>query len=441
MNIGTSVPGMLQQVALGFFGNDMSGIKIPLDRIQVGLHIKLPLSWMEHPFLFNEFKIKDEQQLNLIRNMGVEYVYLNPEKSDASILPPNCPSPIPLKSDESQILDDVAKKMWEEKQERINKQKEYKRKMQRCENNYKQSVSQLRTVLSKINSRPLDAVDDAIVLVNNMVDTLLASDNVTLHLMNNSKERDEIYSHSLNVAVLSMLVAKADKMPGKDIKILAMSALFHDMGKLKIPSSIIRKTTPLTKPEENYFKLHPKYSYDMAEAADRFPPVVKAIVYQHHECIDGSGYPRQLKGKDIHPLAQLIGVTDKYDRLCHPQNLSVVRSPHESLSYLFKNKSKQYNRKFMALLAKSVGIYPPGSIVQLSNNQIGIVISVNSEQLLYPNILMYNPVIPADQALVINLSESNLQVARVIAPEKLPEKVFNYLNPSNLTAYYLDGDD
>jgi putative nucleotidyltransferase with HDIG domain len=418
----------------------MSGIKIPLDRIQVGLHVKLPLKWMEHPFLFNEFKIKDAQQLNLIRNMGVKYVYVNPSKSKASILPPNVSLFKPLKMEESQELDKIAKSLWEEKQKRIKKQKAYKRKIQRCENNYNNSMSQLRSILSTINSRPLDAVEGAGLLVDSMVETLLAEDNVTLHLMNNTKERDEIYSHSLNVTVLSMLVAKAARMSGKEIKTLAMSALFHDMGKLKLPSSIIRKTTPLTKPEENYFKLHTQYSLEMAKTVDGFSPTVKTVVYQHHECIDGSGYPRQLTGKNIHPLAQLIAVTDQFDRLCHPQNPAETRSPHESLSFLFKAKSKQFNNNYMALLAKSVGIYPPGSIVQLSDQQIGIVISVNINQSLSPSVLLYNPAIPSDQALIIDLAESPLKIVGMVPREKLSQEMVNYLNPSDSNLYYLDSD-
>ncbi len=418
----------------------MSKIKVPIDRIQAGLHIRLPLQWMEHPFLFNEFKIKDEQQIALMKNIGVKFVYLTPHKSDSSILPPNLPPPVPIDAKESEYLNQLTTQLWEEKQERINKQKAYRTKIQRCESNYKKSMSQLRAVLNKINNRPLDAMDDASLLVNDMVNTLLAADNVTLHLMNNSRERDEIYSHSLNVAILSMLVGKAKKMSSDDIKTLAVGALFHDIGKMKIPSSIIRKTSPLTTPEENYFKLHTKYGLEMAEIAGNFPELVKTIIYQHHECVDGSGYPRKLKDNDIHPLAQLIAITDLYDRLCHPQNSEKTRSPHESLSFLFKTKRAQYNNEYMALLARSVGIYPPGSVVQLSNEQIGIVISVNSKQSLFPQVLVYNQNVPADQALIIDLAEKNLKITKTIPIDKISKDIYSYLNPSVRNSYYIDSD-
>ncbi|MEJ2764833.1 HD-GYP domain-containing protein [Photobacterium sp. MCCC 1A19761] len=419
----------------------MSSIKISIERIQVGLHIKLPLQWMDHPFLFSEFKIKDQQQINLIRRMGLEFVYVLPEKSDTSVLPPGSHAHSPLQEEESRKLDLIAEELWKEKQQKINIQKDYRRKIQRCEKNFSNSMSQLRSVLNKINSRPLSAVQEAELLVDSLVDTLLSADNVTLHLMSNKKEKDDIYFHSLNVAVLSMIVAKANNMSSKDIKTIAIGALFHDMGKGKIPTAITRKTVPLTKPEEHYFQLHPQYSLELANLANNFPPAAKPILNQHHECIDGSGYPHQLKGKEIDLYAQLVAVTDAYDRLCHPQNPAKRLTPHCALSVLFSKRSKQYNDKFMALLARSIGIYPPGSVVQLSNQQLGLVISVNSDRLLFPNVLLYSASVPANEALILDLAESNLKIIRAISPEKLPPKVSDYLNLFNRHSYYFDSDD
>ena len=113
-------------------------------------------------------------------------------------------------------------------------------------------------------------------------------------LMNEGSDNEDIYSHSLNVAIMSMMLARSSGMDGQDIKTIAIGALFHDMGKLKVPSAIIRKTTKLTEPEENYLKLHPKYSVDLADLSDSFPKQAKPILSQHHELLDGSGYPKQL---------------------------------------------------------------------------------------------------------------------------------------------------
>ncbi len=302
-------------------------------------------------------------------------------------------------------------------------------------------MSQLRSIVGKIKSRPVTAIKEAESLVEEMVDALMESDNVALHLMNDAKDSEDIYFHSLNVAIMSMMLAKSSGMPASDIKAIALGALFHDMGKLKVPTAITRKTTPLTAPEENYLKLHTKYSLELANLAEDFPQAAKPILSQHHEMLDGSGYPQKLPGNKIDLKAQLVSVVNAYDNLCHPQDPAKARIPYSALSYLFKNKKEQYNSDFMALLIRLMGVYPPGSVVQLSNQQLGLVISVNSDSLLFPNVLLYDPSVPSNEAPILDLEESDLRIEQAIMPSKLPEKVYSYLNPRVRISYYFDPND
>ncbi|CAG21472.1 HD-GYP domain-containing protein [Photobacterium profundum] len=418
----------------------MASIKISVERLTEGLYIKLPLQWADHPFLRNHFKIKDQQQIRLIQKLGIQFVYLLPEKSDNNPLAPETTAD-KISEQEEKFLDKQAEKLWQEKQGRIERLRNYKRKIQRCEKNFDRSMSQLRSIMGKIKSRPLNAITEADFLVESMVDTLMESDNVALHLMNDKKDSEDIYFHSLNVAVLSMLLGKSHGMSAAEIKVIALGALFHDMGKLKIPTAILRKTTPLSAPEINYLKLHPKYSFDLASLADNFPKAAMPILLQHHEMLDGSGYPKQLKADDIDLYAQLVSVINAYDNLCHPTDKSQARIPYSALSYLFKNKKAQYNGDFLALLVRMMGVYPPGSVVQLSNQQLGLVVSVNSDRLLYPNVLIYDPSVPPNEAPILDLEESELKIERAIPPNKLPEKVHIYLNPRVRISYYFDPND
>lgn len=418
----------------------MASIKLSVERLTEGLYIKLPLQWTDHPFLLNHFKIKDSQQIRLIKNLGIKHVLLIPEKSDSQPLDPDNTLEA-ISEHESRFLDQQADKLWKEKQGRIEKLKNYKRKLQRCEKNFSRSMAQLRSIVGKIKNRPMTAVKEAEMLVEEMVDALLEADNVALHLMNEGSDNEDIYSHSLNVAIMSMMLARSSGMEGQDIKTIAIGALFHDMGKLKVPTAITRKTTPLTEPEENYLKLHPKYSVDLANLSDSFPPQAKPILTQHHELLDGSGYPKQLTAEHIDTKAQLVAVVNAYDNLCHPQDPAKAKIPYSALSYLFKHRKEQYNNDYLALLIRLLGVYPPGSVVQLSNQQLGLVISVNSESLLTPNILLYDPTVPSNEAPIIDLEESHLSIEQVIHPSKLPDKVHSYLNPRSRISFYFDPDD
>ncbi|MGL4750920.1 MAG: HD-GYP domain-containing protein, partial [Aeromonadaceae bacterium] len=212
----------------------------------------------------------------------------------------------------------------------------------------------------------------------------------------------------------------------------------HDIGMLRVPTPILRKTEPLTKPEINLLKQHPRYGLELLELTKDCPAEAKGVVLRHQERLDGSGYPDGLKGDQIDKLTQLVSVVDEYDELCHPQDQSKARVPHAVLSYMFKNRTKQLNKDYIGLLVKQLGIYPPGSVVQLSNGQVGLVMSVNSKRLLYPSVLIYDPAIPRQEAAVIDLEDVGLTIGKVLAPTRLPAPVFEYLNPRTRISFYFD---
>lgn len=418
----------------------MASIKITVDRLQPGLHIRLPVKWNEHPFLFNSFKIKDEEQIRMIRHLGIKHVFINPNQSDTQPLPPSNQSSTAEETVETEI-DFEAQKLWKEKQDRIEKLSAYRRRVINCEKEFERSLSRMRAVMNKIRNRPEQAVDEASQLVNDIVDKLLSDDNVTLHLMNGKSEFEDIYFHSLNVSVVAMMIAKAKMLNAEQIKEVAFASLFHDMGKVKVPTAILRKPTPLSEPEKNYLKLHTKYGLEIAANMASFPESARTVIAQHHELNDGSGYPEGLKEDQIDELTQIVAVANAYDNLCHTNVVAEQKIPYVALSYLYKNCKHLYNNENLSLLIKFMGIYPPGTVVQLSNDMVGLVISVNSKNILFPNVLIYDPSVPRTQAPIIDLAERDIKIVNAILPNKLPEKVREYLNPRSRISYFFDSDE
>ncbi|EEX35565.1 HD-GYP domain-containing protein [Vibrio coralliilyticus ATCC BAA-450] len=390
--------------------------------------------------MFNSFKIKDEEQIRLIRHLGIKHVFMNPNQSDTQPLPPSTETE--KKDDTSaEEIDLEAQKLWKEKQDRIEKLSAYRRRVINCEKEFERSLSRMRAVMNKIRNRPEQAVDEAAQLVDDIVDKLLSDDHVTLHLMNGKSEFEDIYFHCLNVSVIAMMIAQAKKLEAQKIKEVAFAALFHDMGKVKVPSAIVRKQTPLSEPEKNYLKLHTKYGLDIANNMESFPESARTVIAQHHELNDGSGYPEGLKGEQIDELTQIISVANAYDNLCHSNVPSEQKIPYVALSHLYKNCKNLYNNENLNILIKFMGIYPPGTVVQLSNDMVGLVISVNARNILFPNVLIYDPSVPRTQAPIIDLAEKEIKIVNAILPNKLPDKVREYLNPRSRISYFFDTDD
>lgn len=375
----------------------------------------------------------------MIRHLGVKFVYFNPEQSDAEPLPVNQIQTDCTTSNES--LDLETQKLWQEKQKRIEKLSAYRRRVIQCEKEFERSLARMRSVMTKIRNRPTAAVDEAQLLIEDIVEKLMCDDNVTLHLMNGKNEFEDIYFHSLNVAVIAMMIGRAKGYSAKQLKELSFAALFHDMGKIKIPTAILRKQVPLTEPETNYLKLHTKYGLDLANQIEGFPEPAKTVIAQHHELRDGSGYPEGLKGDEIDELAQIVIVANAFDNLCHTPIASEQKIPYTALSHLYKNCKHLYKEENLNILIKFMGVFPPGTVVQLSNNMVGLVISVNASNLLFPNVLVYDPSVPRTQAPIIELASKDLRIVNAIHPSKLPDKIKEYLNPRSRISYFFDSEE
>lgn len=416
----------------------MAAAKISPSQVKIGYFIQLPVSWLKHPFITNKFKVSSYEQIAIIQGLVIDFVYFFPEKS--TITPENTQSEA-----ESAAVQDQAEilklELEHDKNSRIELAKEQRRQLQRTEKAFEQSMVQIRNIMAKIGSRPLMAVDEAKQMINQIADTIVHAEALVLHLISQSgKDQESLYYHVLNVSILSMMLAKNLGFAEEDIKLIGLAALFHDIGKLKIPTQILRKTEPLNAPEINLLKMHTKYGVELLKLTEAFPTNAYDIILQHHEMLDGSGYPAGLNAAQIDKKAKLVAVVNEFDNLCHPTDASKARSPHHAMSHLFTSMKGKLELNYMAQLIKMMGVYPPGTVVMLTDQRVGLVMSVNSEKLLYPNVLIYDPHIPRLEAPVISLEEGKLAIEKVIKPNALPTAILEYLNPRAQISYYVQND-
>ena len=355
--------------------------KVSIHQLQVGNFVRLPVAWKDHPFLFSSFHIKQAAQIELIKNLGIEHVIVDLERSETAPLNPEAINPIKLPP--SPELHDLKNDMDVYKAEQIEVQKKLRRDIHKTEQNFTRSVAMMRSMISKLRNRPLNAVDDAKVLVHSMVEQLLTSDNLVLHLMSDAKQDESIYYHSLNVAILAMLIAKEMEWDRSEIELIGLSALFHDVGKLKVPPQILKKTTPWSAPELNFIKQHPLIGIDLLKLAENFPEAAFPAITNHHEFLDGTGYPKGLQETDLDKMSQLLAVVNEYDSLCYPGNQGKARMPYAALGHLYKQYKTKLNQEYIGKMIKMLGIYPPGSVVELSSGQYAMVMSVNLQKLLF----------------------------------------------------------
>jgi putative nucleotidyltransferase with HDIG domain len=415
---------------------------ISVDQLQVGIYVHLDVGWIHHPFSFNNFKIRDESQLKEIRQLGLTHVRWDPARSDMKPLantgeqtiatPEVTPSAVESAEDSAMMAD---------KRQRIQRLTEHRDKLARVELAFVNAAQVVRGINKRIYSQPEQTVQETGQLIEQMVQSLLAAPELAIQAMAERPGNDDTYFHSLNVSVLSMTLARELKLPPEIVQMIGVGAIFHDIGLNEIPAKILHNPAPLSKAEREFRELHCQYGHDLGKKVG-LPPAVLKIIHQHHEHYDGSGYPRKLKGEAIDPLARLLALVNAYDNLCNPTNIAQALTPHEALSFMFAQQRQRFDPRFLQAFIRFMGVYPPGTVVSLSNEALGLVIKVNSSRPLRPTVVVYDAGIPKNEAIILDLEdEPDINISRAIKPAQLPTIVFEYLNPRRRVSYYFDASN
>ncbi len=420
---------------------------IDIDQLCVGLYVHLDLGWMDHPFTLSNFKIKDEEQIAKIKKTGLKRLRYDPTRSDiepmaiaslsaTAILPTakavDNENPLPPTEENFSEPDKLAYKAA--------RLKDLHHAIDDNEKKFIVASDIARQVTRNLMTSPKPSIEQAELMVNDMVDTALTEGDIVIHALNGNRSSDTNYQHSLNVTVLALMMAKSIEMTKEDARLLGMAALFHDIGKVEISDKILMKKDPLTKAEQSNYELHSEIGARMANEVG-LPNRIAKILLQHHEHVDGSGYPNHLKAAQTDPIARLLAIVNTYDNLCNPSNSLQAKTPYEALAHMYANQRSKLDESLLKRLIKSLGIYPPGSIVQLSSGVYAIVISVNPNKPLRPFVMLHDPLANRREPLILDLrDEPNTHISICLRQNQLPTDVIDYLNPRKRISYFMDAD-
>ncbi len=413
--------------------------RICVDQLRIGVFVRLEKTdWFSHPFLYSSFLISDLQQIEAIRLLGITEVICIPEKS--KVLPAQLgeQSASPTLAEDTV---DAMQSMWRVKKERVARLLEKRRRIALCEEQYIDSVRDLRGLTRAMLAGQDEAVDNARLFVRRLVEFFLGDTESVLHLMNVVQPTEQVYSHSLNVTILSMMLGKEAGLVEQEMENLGMGALFHDIGKKRIEKKLLKKHAPLNKAECKAIELHVEYGVELMAKRKRFFRASLTVIAQHHECLDGRGYPDGLVGDDIGRLSRIIAIANVYDSLCNHLDPNMRQTPYLALSHMFARQKNCYDNELLSMFIRCLGVYPPGTVVQLNNGSIGMVMSVNPENQLCPSLVLYDSEVSKREALVVDLAEEpGLKVEKSIRLSHLPQEILDYLSPRTKITYYVDPD-
>ncbi|GMX63804.1 HD-GYP domain-containing protein [Paenibacillus elgii] len=215
-------------------------------------------------------------------------------------------------------------------------------------------------------------------MMSMILDDLSQHKDAMIMLTNISLMDEYLFQHSLNVCIYATMLGMAHGYDREELMTLGLGALLHDVGKTQIPLELLRKKGKLSDIEYERIKHHTVFGFQFLKDEPNIPLLAAHCAFQHHERLDGSGYPRGLKGSEIHEYARWIGLVDSYDAMTTHRVYRSAMLPHQAMEILFAGSGTLYEPRQIALFRDKIAIYPIGVTVTLNTGETGVVVDLNA---------------------------------------------------------------
>ncbi|AJA46203.1 HD-GYP hydrolase domain containing protein [Clostridium pasteurianum DSM 525 = ATCC 6013] len=223
-------------------------------------------------------------------------------------------------------------------------------------------------------------------IAKELIEEVLSKKDVMINLVDIKSKNNYIFQHSVNVAIISLIIGIKLNLHKFDLMDLCIGALLHDIGMIFVPVEILNKESELTKQEYDIVKQHTKKGYDFLRECFDISVTSIMVVLQHHEKIGGQGYPEGKSGDEISKFGKIVAIADTYDALTAHRPYRKAMSPNEALEYLMASGGIQFDYKYVQVFSQIVVPYPEGTLVNLTNGEKAIIEKISHNFPLRPKV-------------------------------------------------------
>ncbi len=398
--------------------------KIPISLLRPGMYVEEVYNETGLLLFSADTLITGFYQIESLKKQGVAFLFVNINKSKEIV---NQIEEFTFEDDND--LSNTNRLIIESTEDPI---AEYHKKLKEAFSVRQRTVFAVKNLLNDAKMGKTFSLQTVISSVEEIIDQVLENPDVFMRICQLKKHSYNTYIHSVNVSVLMAGFASALGFSKDKTFDLTIGGILHDIGKMKIPEQLLKKGSVYTMQEMELIRRHPTIGVEILKKMSlKIPETSYKIIEQHHERFNGSGYPQKLKGKQICESAMICAITDVYDTLTSDTGYRRPCLPQEALAIIFQGADEEYPRAMVEHFTKMIGIYPVGSFVRLSSKEMGVVIKINRNFLLYPQVMVLFDSNSQKLQLpfIRNLSESD---------NKEEWKVECTLNPEN---YQIDIDE
>lgn len=388
--------------------------KIATNKLKVGMYIHdLDASWMNHPFLSSRLSVKSQQTIDEVIAAGIKHVYIDTERGlDYELA-------VPLEEVRRRI--DDSRQQLAEEQIGLTRQVSFESELIRAQTIVHEANTAVRTFMQDVRfGRQLesDVVDE---VVDNITESVFRNKDALITLSRIKTVDQYTFMHSISVCVLMTSFARAMEYDAETTRQIAVGSLLHDLGKMRVPPEILNKPGPLTDDEFLVMKRHVDYGEELLAEHDWMSDLSMRVVLEHHERIDGTGYPHGLFGDELSDVGRMSAIVDVYDALTSNRCYKKSWEPTYTLGKMMEWSRDHFGEAVTHQFVRCVGIYPVGTLVRLNSGKLAVVIEQHEDHLLQPRVRVVfdeglgRHVSPSD----VDLTTSDVVIAEAVAPQEV----------------------
>jgi HD-GYP domain-containing protein (c-di-GMP phosphodiesterase class II) len=357
--------------------------KIKIQELTTGMWVeRFPGSWIERPFWKQSFMLTELKDLQTIRKSGIPILWIDTERGRDTTPAVVAEPPQP------EVIDDLPPEPKAVRAEEVMKleresvEKEIQRAYQLCD----QAREAVSAIFGMSQFGRTVTLEEARAVVVTLIDSLDRNRDVILSIARLKSDMEYTFSSSVAVSGLMIALAYSLELDKEQIEEAGIAGLVFDVGMMTVPPEIRFKKTALTEAELMVVKQHPIEGYNLLKESGEFSNAVLDVCLHHHERLDGKGYPDQLVGDEISPLARMAAICVAYESLVSERPYRRAITSTEAIKEMFKRSVTQYDATMLEAFVKAVGIYPLGTLVRLKSDRLAVVVAQSKVSLLKPDV-------------------------------------------------------
>jgi HD-GYP domain-containing protein (c-di-GMP phosphodiesterase class II) len=349
-------------------------MKIDVNDLQVGMYVsKLDRPWLETTFLFQGFELKNQADIEAVRQQ-CNYVFVDVTRQHSRL--------------RAESHDTPYSKGWLENRKPPQKGSSFEKEIKHASNIHQKASTLIKSFMDEVRLGNTINVQIARETVSECVNSILQSPDALLW-MTQLKNRDLYTSqHSMNVCILSIALGRHLNLPVQELNNLGLCGMMHDMGKMRVPLEILNKPGRLIPEELKIMQSHAELGWKLLMSSSGMYSGAIDVAYTHHERLDGTGYPRKLTSEQITPFTRMVAIVDMYDAITSDRVYQRGQSHLDAINIMIKAGDSHLDSALTYKFIQCLGIYPPGSIVEMNNGEVAIVVEVNPKQKIRPKIIL-----------------------------------------------------